>query len=59
MAEKGQLWRVQAVSRVTLTAGMSARTRVAARRDRLLVAGLELFVIQGYLHATIDPDLFH
>jgi AcrR family transcriptional regulator len=34
--------------------GVSARARVAARRDRLLAAGLELFGTQGYLHTTID-----
>jgi AcrR family transcriptional regulator len=34
--------------------GVSARARVAARRDHLLAAGLELFGTQGYLHTTID-----
>jgi AcrR family transcriptional regulator len=34
--------------------GVSAEERVAARRDRLLEAGLELFGTQGYLRATID-----
>lgn len=34
--------------------GVSARARVASRRDRLLAAGLELFGTQGYLRTTID-----
>jgi AcrR family transcriptional regulator len=34
--------------------GVSARERVAARRDRLLEAGLELFGTQGYRRTTID-----
>ncbi len=34
--------------------GVSARARVASRRDRLLAAGLELFGTQGYLCTTID-----
>src|SRR5499425_2507773 len=34
--------------------GVSARERVASRRDRLLAAGLELFGTQGYLRTTID-----
>jgi AcrR family transcriptional regulator len=34
--------------------GVSAVARVAARRSRLLAAGLELFGTQGYLHITID-----
>jgi AcrR family transcriptional regulator len=34
--------------------GVSARARVAARRARLLAAGLQLFGMQGYLHTTID-----
>jgi AcrR family transcriptional regulator len=34
--------------------GVSAPERVAARRDRLLGAGLELLGTQGYLRTTID-----
>ena len=34
--------------------GVSAGARVAARRARLLAAGLELFGTQGYLRTTID-----
>ena len=34
--------------------GVSAGARVAARRSRLLAAGLELFGTQGYLRTTID-----
>jgi AcrR family transcriptional regulator len=34
--------------------GMSAGARVAARRARLLAAGLESFGTQGYLRTTID-----
>ena len=34
--------------------GVSAAARVAARRARLLAAGLQLFGTQGYLHTTID-----
>src|SRR5690348_15017019 len=34
--------------------GVSAGARVAARRSRLLAAGLELFGTQGYLPTTID-----
>jgi AcrR family transcriptional regulator len=33
---------------------VSAEARVAARRARLLAAGLQLFGTQGYLHTTID-----
>ena len=34
--------------------GVSAGVRVAARRDRLLAAGLELFGTQGYQRTTIE-----
>jgi AcrR family transcriptional regulator len=34
--------------------GVSARARMASRRERLLAAGLELFGTRGYLRTTID-----
>jgi AcrR family transcriptional regulator len=34
--------------------GVTAQARVAARRDRLLTAGLQLFGTQGYPRTTID-----
>jgi AcrR family transcriptional regulator len=34
--------------------GVTAQARVAARRDRLLAAGLQLFGTQGYTRTTID-----
>jgi len=37
-----------------LYGGLSAGARVAARRDRLLAAGLELFGTQGYQCTAID-----